>query len=250
MQPAQQVELAVEPAEIVEWEAEDALASVLGDEERLADPDEVHEMLGAVRFTLPSALTTQELVRYATERKTPLEEEVRPDLDHFDYHLVEMPLNVLVPPQQRLVRLRLTLDMKSNGPEPVVAYDIFPPDRWSVTEHDLGEVSVDVSKALQFVSPIPIGDVLGFKLKVPLHWKTRAVQIATSDRNSNPAEWYVTDEEIANAFVAYMIVRASPRGAAVTIRAKLAGELRRSGPLGVLKGRFRSTPDDERIFSL
>ena len=75
------------------------------------------------------------------------------------------------------------------------------------------------------------------------------MQIATSDRNSNPAEWYVTDEEIANGFVAYLIVRA-PKAAGVRVRAALAGELRRQGPLGLLKGRFGSARGEERVFSL
>jgi hypothetical protein len=244
-----QVVLPLEPTDIPEWEDEDALSGVLGKEERLADPEQVAAILRAVRFTLPSTLTVQDLVSYARQRSTPLDVTIIPSCERYDYRLVEVPLNVLVPPPNRLVRLRLALHMETDGVDPVVAYDIFPPDRWVVTDHDIGGFSLDVSKALRFAFPAIPADVIGINLKLPLRWKTRAATIMTSDRNANPAEWYVRDEEIASAFTPYAIIQ-STKGARVTIAAELAGELRRKGPLGLLKGRFRSLPGDAQTFRL
>ena len=250
MQQLDEHQFPLEPAEIEEWEDEDALAGVLGEEGEVAGPDEIIAMLSAVRLTLPAALTVQDLVSYAAERATDLDAAIRADSNRYDYRLVEVPLNVLVPRPDRLVRLRLGLHIDCDGAEPAVASDLFPPDRWTVGEHDVGEIDLDVSKALKFVCPAPVTDALGLRLKLPLRWRTRGVLIATSDRNSNPAEWYVTDEEIGGCFSPLMIVRSS-KGAGVTIRAELAGEIRRRNPLGrLLKGRFRSVRGDKAIFPL
>jgi len=237
------------PADVPEWEDEDVFSGVLGAGEQLADRDQVAAMLSAVRFTLPAMLTVQDLVSYAQQRATPLDVALIPSSAEHDYRLVEFPLNVLVPPPHRLARLRLALHLKSDDGSPVAAHDIFPPDRWVVAEHDVGELGLDVSKALQFAFPAIPADVIGINLQLPLRWKTRAATIMTSDRNANPAEWYVRDEEIGSAFVPYLIIK-SAKGTRVTIAAELAGEIRRKGPLGLLKGRFRSLPGDAQTFQV
>ncbi len=162
------------------------------------------------------------------------------------YHLVEVPLNVIVPSPKHLVRLRLFLHLESDGTQPVIVQDVFPPDQWSVKDHDIGEFSLDVSKALSFVCPAPITDVLGLKLKWPLRWQTKEALIECSDRGANPAEWYVVDEQIAKGFTGYVIVRAG-KGANVKIRPELVGELRREYAWGLLKGRFQPVRGQEDL---
>lgn len=246
-------ELALEPAVMEEWEDEDALRGVLSDQVIVvAGPEDLAAMLEKVRITLPAALNVQNLVDYAAERATELDLEIKADSQRFDYRLVEVPVNVLVPDPDKLVRLRLRLYMDSDIDLPVVAYDVFPPDQWSVTEHKYGEVNIDVTKALQFLCPPPLApltEALGFKLDIPVQWQTTTAQIDSTGRNANPAEWYVQDEQIGSAFAPLMVVR-SGKGAAVTIRAELVGEVRRSVIDRIIKGRFQSRYTHDAVFSL
>ena len=63
-----------------------------------------------------------------------------------------------------------------------VAYDLYPRDDRVQASHDLGEFSLDVSKALSFVAPAPLADALGLKLKVPLRWNARRARVKTTKR--------------------------------------------------------------------
>jgi hypothetical protein len=243
------VDLHLEPADIAEWEAEDIAAGVLAPV-ALATENEARSLLEGIRLSLPSDIIHTELVGYAAERQTPLAEAIKADSLRFDFHLIELPLNVLVP-HDRLVRVRLRLDLgreDSDAEERLpVAYDLFPADTWDDKLFDLGTLSVDVTKAFNFVCPVPIGDVLGLKLSVPLKWRSQYVRVRTSDRMSNPVEWYVTDQRIEHGFTAYVILRAS-KGSVVTLNAELACELRAKGPLGGLtKARYRSDKHTYRL---
>jgi hypothetical protein len=247
VQPHRDTEVELAPVAIPEWEAEDISTGVL-DETVLVEPDEAAAMLGAIRLTLPADLVATELVGYAGERKTPLEEALRADIARFDFHLLELPLNILVPDPQYLVRLRLKLDFDDAGEAgPVACYDLFPTDSWEDRLSDLGNLSLDVGKALTFFCPAPVADVLGLELSVPLKWRSRYVTIRTTGRMSNPVEWYVTDRAIQNGFTAYAIVRA-PKGASVEVAAVLACELRTRSVLGRLrKARYASHPRTYRL---
>jgi hypothetical protein len=236
--------ITMHPAEIMGWEAEDLVSSVLGENPEPANDEEVRAMLNQLRISLPRQIQRAELVSHAAQLKSPLGEGLEPG--EFSYFLAEVPLNILVPENHVMVRLRLQLDL-GGAESGALAYDLFPPDQWEVGEKSLGQVDVDVSKLLTFVSPAPIAECLGFKLGFPIKWKTLTVNVSTSDRMSNPAEWYVKDESIRHGFVAYLIVRA-PKGELVEVQATLACELRKAGPLGRMKKKqFRS---DRRAYSL
>ncbi len=227
--------LKLEPAHLPEWEAEDLLAADLAEDAALASVKEAEAMLDKITLTLPKAVMHQELVGFAASRETPLGESIRSDGDRFAFHLVELPLNILLPPDRRLVRLKLSLHARPiagdpRGPspedaEPVVAYDLFPPDAWDDKVHDIGEAHVDVSQALQFVFPALPAGALGLKLSLPIRWRTRFVLVRTSDRLSNPLEWYVKDEDITHGFTCYSIWRA-PKHLGLSIDASLWGEVR------------------------
>ena len=229
-----------EPAEVADWEAEDQLTGRLAALVDVADPAQAQAMLKEVRLEVPDVIDHTELTRLSAERGTPLAESLAPDVERFDYHLVEFPLTILVPEGTiQLVRLRVRLAINAGPDASPVAYDLFPRDDWSVVTHDVGQLSVDVAKALTFVCP-PLGDALGLKLSVPVRWTSTSVRIRTSDRLSNPVEWYVTDRSINQGFTAYLIAR-SPKGANVKLHATVLCQLRKPGLLGrILKSSYRS----------
>jgi len=232
------------PAEIVEWEAEDSVFDVLSVEPEPISEEEVRAMLDQMRISLPRQILHTELVSHAAKVISPLGEGLA--VGDYNYFLVEMPLNILVPENHVMVRLRLQLQLgsKESG---VVAYDLFPPDQWEVRERSLGEVNIDVSKLLTFVYPTPIADCFGFKLGYPIKWKTHTATVSTSDKMSNPVEWYVKDESIQHGFIGHVIVRA-PKVEMVEVEAKLACELRKAGLFGKIKKKqFRS---DSQIYLL
>lgn len=236
--------LELEPTEVQAWEDEDLAGAVLAEDVQLADSKDAAEMLEALAFRLPADIPSQELVKFARHNQTPLKVPLTADTTRYAYHLITVPLNIVVPPPQRLVRLRLALEFK---PAEVVVWDMFPTDHTTQLQVKLGEFSLDVSKALSFISPAPIGDALGLKLKFPLGWTATKVLIDASGQMSNPAEWYVNDATITSAFVGYAIVRA-PRGSSFSVSAELVGEVRRSSPMGWLhKARFRAKP---RIYTV
>lgn len=226
------------PTSVPDWEAEDLVSGVLADPVALATDTEAREMLDKVRLTLPQDIIESKLGSY--DEKSPFGTSVTADTSNYSFYIVQVPLNILMP-EGRLSRLRLMLNLKSDaaGDSPVVAYDLFPPDKWDLKHVSLGEAKVDVSKALMFVCPAA-PDCLGLNLTWPIGWDTQVVSIQTSDRMSNPMEWYVTDNSIQHGFTGSVIVRA-PKSARVTIEARLVCEVRQSGLLQrVLKGRFES----------
>jgi len=234
--------LTLETTAIPEWDGEDAISSTLSRELQVADPEESQELLNGLRLELPAAIDHQDLVGYSKAHGTPLDESIVADSKQFSFQLIQIPLTILIPDQtpepSRMVRLRLTVEMTSEG-GPVVAYDLYPPDTTSKTPHDLGVLTVDVAKALLFVSPI-VGESLGLELTVPLKWSSERVTISTSDRLSNPVEWYIKDQSIQHGLSVYLISRC-PRGEPLRLSVSVVCELRKPGLLGRLtKSSFRS----------
>ena len=243
------VDVQLQPVRVPEWEAEDLLSGRLAADTVLADDEQAEAMLGRIRLSLPRDILQTELVGYAQQHRTALSLDIPADSARDNFYLIEVPINALIPEQQRLTRLRLRLDLRSlqtgdDDARPIVAYDLFPPDQSEEKVTSVGEINLDVSKALTFIYPVPLAtalaDCLGLKLHVPLQWKSQYVRVRTTERLSNPVEWYVTDQAMANNFTACAIVRA-PKSASVVVEATLACELRKPGPLGrLLKGRFCS----------
>jgi hypothetical protein len=251
---SEKVRIDLTPAPIAEFDKEDEFESVLGGADvKKADDSEAEEMIEQFSLELPRALDCFELIHYAQQHKTSGGLQIPPDEKRYSFHLVEIPLTVISTGKYRLVRLRLVLKLEAKGAE-VVAYDVFPPPDVEVKKLLSGEVNLDISKALKFVltsvgaaAAAPVTDSLGFKLNLPFQWNTTSVKLQSSGRMSNPVQWYVSDDSILRGFAPSAIVRAR-RGAAVTVRASLAGEIRRSGPRGWIKSQFQSSK--ERIYVL
>lgn len=179
-----------------------------------------------------------------------------PDTEHFDYHLIWVPTTVIVPDDRQIVRMRLVLDLAcgdgtSDGL--ALAYDLFPVTRFEHTTHDLGNATLDVSKALRFAVPalaalgaVPgvaaaaAADCLGLKLQLPLRWTTEHADIQSSNRLLSTVDWYVRDSAIAVGFDGYAIIQVPVRSSMV-VTGRMTIELRRTNPFGrVLKARFES----------
>ncbi|KKG06147.1 hypothetical protein [Methanosarcina mazei] len=249
--------LQLQPTSILEWDAEDEVAGVLAYETLVKASDtESKEMLDAMRLELPRVIDHVKLLKYAKERQTPLDLAISSDRERYDFYLIELPLNILVP-NQRLVRLRLQLELEASGQktEQVIAYDLFPNDQIDLKEIMTGEVNLDVSKALGFclvatgagAALAPLTEVFGLKLTLPFKWTSQYTRVQTSDRMSNPVEWYVTDNSIQNGFTGHVIIRA-PKRSPIQVAATLVGEVRRAGLQGkVLKAQYVS---ETRIYAL
>lgn len=245
-----ETQLKLRPTSIPEWDAEDEMAGVLSDETLVKASDtESKEMLNAMRLELPKEIKQVKLLQYAQDRQTPLGQAISPDNKHYDFYLIELPLSILVP-NQRLVRLRLQLELeaKRQKTEQVLAYDLFPNDQTDLKEIMTGEINLDVSKALGFclvatgagAALAPLTEAFGLKLTLPFKWASQYTRVQTSDRMSNPVEWYVTDNAIQNGFTGHAIIRA-PKQSLVQATATLFGEVRRAGLLGkVLKAQYVS----------
>jgi hypothetical protein len=228
----------VEPTSVDEWNAEDAVSGVLsaGDNPVHLDGDAARQMLDETIIELPQTLDWTELVRYVRENKAPADFQIPPDTTHFDYYVTEFPLTLIVPPNQRLVRLRLSLELSApvNADATVVAYDLFPTTQTDVRTLMSGEVSVDVADGLQYALlaggvPAPIAGItkcLGLKLSLPFKWTSAYATIQSSAKMSNPVVWSVTDDAMQGGFSASVIIR-SPKGKPVNVSASLYGELRR-----------------------
>jgi hypothetical protein len=246
-QNMEKVRLKIAPTSVPEWDKEDEMSAVLGGEElHKADDTQAKAMLDQISLELPVALNWVELVRYAQQHPALGGLTIPPDSTHFSFYLIEMPLTIIVPESQRLVRLRLVLDLTAEHAQPseVLAYDVFPPSEVDIKKLASGGINLDVSKALQLVltatgaaSAAPVADCLGFKLDLPFEWKTTAVKLESSGRMSNHVQWYVADDSIQKGFAPTAILRA-PKGATVTVAAAMAGELRFRGPVGWFKSQF------------
>jgi hypothetical protein len=99
------------------------------------------------------------------------------------------------------VRLRVAAGIETADGGGAVTYDLFPRKQSTVVDQHLEDLTTDVAKALKFMAPV-VGDVLGLKPNIPIRWHTEGAQIRTSDRMSNPPEWYVTDAAINEGFTA------------------------------------------------
>lgn len=253
----ERISLELQPTSVPEWDAEDDFARVLADETLVkADDAQAREMLDEMKLDLPEQIAQTELVAYAAQHQTPLGL-IPADSAQYDFHLVKMPLNILITERLRLVRLRLRLGLQVDGAASgqAVAYDLYPKDESDQETILSGGVNLDVSKALKFAltaipattAAAPLADCLGLKLDLPFKWVSTYAQVQTTDRLSNPIEWYVTDSAIQNGFTASVIIQ-SPKGSLVSVAAALACELRRAGPLGqILKAQCEMR---KRVFPL
>lgn len=244
---------------IPEWDAEDEMVGVLADETPVkANEAESKEMLNSIRLQLPRVedILQVKLLRYAEQRKTPLKLAIPPDSKNYDFYLMELPLNIMMI-NQRLARLRLRLDLEALGQrsEQVVAYDLFPNDTSDTRTIMSGEVQLDVSKALKYIltasgagaAATPLAECFGLKLDLPFKWTSTYATVQTSDRMSNPVEWYVTDDSIQNGFTGHVIIRA-PKHSTVNVAARLTCEVRRGGVFGrIRKAQYKS---DSYTYSL
>lgn len=222
-------------AEIPEWEAEDIVSGFLGTPAVLAGQAQAEEMLNAITLKLPDLPFSQRLPSVAAA-PNPIGDALAADTKNFDFYVVQVTPSILVPDGNRLNRLRVRLELASDKGVPA-AWDLFPPDKWDVKRISLAEAKIDVSKALLLVCPAA-ADCLGLKLDIPIGWNTQTVSIRTSDRMSNPVEWYVTDDSVQHGFSATVIVRV-PKQGKITVAASMAGEIRKANLLGrILKARF------------
>lgn len=243
----EKVRIQVVPTSVPEWDQEDKASAVLGGPEVLTAGDsQAKAMLDQITLELPAALDWTELVHYAAQHHALGGLQIPPDSKRFAFYVIETPLSIILPGDQRLVRLRLMLDLhaKAAKPEEVLAYDVFPPSQVDVNKLATGEVNLDISKALQFVltaagaaTVAPAAQCLGFKLSLPFQWTTTSVKLQSSGKMSSRVEWYVTDNSIQKGFAPAAILRA-PKGATVTVDATLGGELRFPGPKGWFKTQF------------
>lgn len=234
------IELKLKPGRVPEWETEDLLIDTFSD--TFANEEQIKEMLNHIQISLPKDINYKELAGYVKMNDNPFNMELPSDTEKYNYFLVEIPLNILVAENHKLIRLRLKMNLIAEGLtlDSAVAYDLFPSDRWEDKITSIGDVNIDLSKMFGLIFKQPITDALGFKLGFPLKWKSQYVQIRTSDRMSNPVEWYITDQAIDNGFTGYAILR-TPKNATININAEIACEIRKSGLLGrMLKTRFVS----------
>ena len=237
------------PTQIPEWEAEDELTAELSGE-KLEEVDEsiAKKMLEKNKIDLPPACDWKDLRKYNEQKKTPLKLDIPPDNDKFDFYLLEIPVGILIA-KGYLYRLRVALDLKTgnSNKEQTVAYDLFPTDKTEVRTIMKGDLKLDVSKLLNFIlTATGLGgfssaaEVFELPLTLPIKWNTTSAKIRTSDRMSNPVEWYVTDKNIQNGFTGHVIIRA-PKHSGVTVNATLSCELREPAWKGIIhKSRYMS----------
>ncbi len=244
------IRLRLEPTSVPEWDAEDALAGVLGGEQPAqAGQAQLQEELDKAVIELPRSLNPRPLTRHEPREESPLAATAGPDTVRHDFYLIEIPLTIITPGEQRLERLRLTLHLEAEGqrPEDVVAYDLFPRTQADVKTLMSGEASLDVSEALQLALKLsgpagaaasPALKCLGLKLSLPFKWTSTKITLQSSGPMSNPVQWYVTDQAMQNGFSATAIVRA-PKRSSVSAAATLVGELWSKSAWGLLKVPFR-----------
>ena len=252
------IRINVVPTSVPDWDKEDEASAVLGGEELIkADDTQTKAMLEEITLELPAALYWAELARYAQQHHTLGGLLISPDSKRFSYYVIETPLTIILPDNQRLVRLRLMLDLHAEHgkPEDALAYDVFPPTEVDINKLATGEVNLDISKALQFVLTsvgaarvAPVADSLGFKLNLTFQWTTTSVKLQSSGKMSSRVQWYVSDDSIQKGFAAAAILRA-PKGTTVTVDATMAGELRFRGPRGWFKSQFASPQSHKYVLS-
>src|ERR1039458_4728442 len=146
------VRISIAPTSVPEWDQEDEASAVLGGEKLIkADDTQAKAMLEQITLELPTALKWTELVRYAEQHKSVGGLQIPPDEKRLSFYVIETPLTIILPDDQRLVRLRLVLDLQSEhgGSGNVLAYDVFPPSQADIRKLATGEVNLDISKALQ-----------------------------------------------------------------------------------------------------
>jgi hypothetical protein len=238
------------PTSVLEWKAEDMVSAVLGEETRDASDAEKKKMLEEATLRLPDDIIPTELTGYAASNETPISPEVPTKTSDFSFYLIKIPVQILIPEENpRLERLRLTFEMlpKEHNGTKIIAYDMFPRTLTEEKVAKLGEVDIDISKALKFVPVLtPVADCLGIKLNFPLEWKTKEVNIQAAGLQSNPIDWYVKDKAIQNGFQGYAIIRV-PREASVDISGSLVVEFIKDRSWGREKAQFES---DKHVYRL
>ena len=212
---ADTLRIKLQPAAMPEWEAEDDIAGVLGDDApAFADASTAQEMLDKTDISLPRLLDTTDLLKYAHKSSAGID--IPADTEAFDFHLCEIPVTLIVNAGQRLVRLRVELTFSVEGAPSaqIVAYDLFPTTQTDCRQIMSGEAGLDVSAMLQFLltatgaAPMaPLAKALQLKVSLPFKWTSTVATVQSSARMNNPVSWYVRDRAILNGFSPAVIVR-------------------------------------------
>lgn len=232
--------LAMHETEIPLWDELDLdNAQLGGGTQRLepADAQEAKQILGRIDFRLPLVLTYRS-VDEVPAVQTPLQVDLEGP-GGLAYHLLGVPLSIILPPGLRLARVGLSLTFKTRGAKDgVVAHALAPTSQIITESRDYGRVSLDVSKALQFVFP-PAAECLGLQLAFPLRWESEYPVVQADGLNSNVVNWLVEDEAVREGFIAYVITR-SERPSPFQVEAEVAAELHQAFLGRIRRARFAS----------
>jgi hypothetical protein len=216
--------LALHSTEIPEWDELDLDEAQLGPAAVKASEAQIKEILTGVDFRLPTVLPRMSLAE-APSHETPLQIRLEGP-SGYAYHLLAVPLTIILPAKLQLARLGMTLEFVDGEAERSVVAQALSPTSQTVTQsHEYGRVSLDISKALEFVFP-PAAECFGLQLAFPLRWESEHAVVQASGFNSNPASWRVEDEAVRNGFIGYVVTRSVPT-APFRVEATIAAELRR-----------------------
>ncbi|KUG20375.1 hypothetical protein ASZ90_009885 [hydrocarbon metagenome] len=215
-------------------------------------------MLEEVYFSLPGRINALELVNFAHVQETPFKINLSPDALKFDYYLVKIPVNILLPETTKIEVLAMKAEIISMGEinREIIAYDIFPKDTPRTREIAKGNLKIGISDVLTFVphpAIQPLSKCLDCNIEFPIKWESKSYEIETSDTGSNPVYWRVNDEFIAGCFEAYCIIQA-PKGIPVSLRVNLEGKAKPSLHATLMNMIFRNPVAtfraDEQIYQI
>jgi hypothetical protein len=92
------------------------------------DPKKIGDILKKVKIKLPDRIFSTELEEFQTD-KSVLGQTIQPDLKHFDYYVIQIPLSIFIRPESkvRADRVELNVDLlpKDSEKEPLPC-DIYP----------------------------------------------------------------------------------------------------------------------------
>lgn len=231
------VQLTGTPRKVNQWLMEDQAEAELDTRMRIMTTDEARQALEDNIVRVPENIVWKNMRDYAQTQQTPLKLELPPELNKYDYYLAQVPVNVLIGSNYRIVRLRLSLEFSAvrGSSKLITAYDYFPTRQVDTRTIMSGSASVDVSKALKFIPSVgtQLADALGLKLEIPFKWNSTSVKIKEVGKMSNPLVWDVYDTAISESFIGYVIIQA-PKQTNVEIKPQIVWDLRKVIVPGVL----------------
>ena len=166
--------------------------------------------------------------------KKNLSNEVKQDLNFFNYYVVELGLNVLVGREAKIPDVMFEVDLYSDGKDrtDVATNSIMPLDTLKTMVSVDGKISIGFDKLLKLVPVVgtALSDIITLDFgKIEFKWELKKYEIDTSGPLNYDTYWHVYDTDNVQSFNPLIVLKAKKQLTKIFAKARLTYAIKMKG---------------------